>query len=229
MTSKGSAFECLNPFRHSKTINKIIIDFKPISPKHGDLFKGRDPLEFALMLEKAGVLGLSVVTESAHFGGSLALLRSITKTVSLPVLRKDFIKTEDDLYETLDCGAKGVLLICATTKNIGALYEKALSIGLKPVVEVHTQDEMELAKKLGAKIIGINNKNIVDLEKDEGTVNRTVELIQSAPKDAFIISESGINSCEDAKKALDAGANAVLIGTAFWQGRIEVKGDVYGT
>ena len=200
--------------------SKMIIDFKAISPKHGDLFKRRNPLEVAVMLERAGVLGLSVVTESKNFGGSLNLLRSITKTVSLPVLRKDFIKTEDDLYETLDCGAKAVLLICSTTKNIGDLYEKSLSIGLKPVVEVHTQDEMNLAKKLGAKIIGINNKDITILEKDAGTVNHTAELIKSAPKDAFIISESGINNREDAQKALDAGANAVLIGTAFWQGYI---------
>jgi len=200
--------------------SKLIIDFKPISPKHGDLFKGRNPLEVAVMLERAGVLGLSVVTEEKHFGGSLELLRSITKTVNIPVLRKDFIETEDDLYETLDCGAKGVLLICSTTKNIGALYEKALSIGLKPVVEVHTQAEMKMAKEMGAKIIGINNKDITALEKDEGTVDRTIGLIRSAPKDAFIISESGITGLEDVQKALDAGANAVLVGTAFWQGKI---------
>jgi indole-3-glycerol phosphate synthase len=141
-------------------ISKMIIDFKSVSPQHGDLFKGRNPLEVARQLEKAGVLGLSVVTENKHFGGSLDLLRSITKAISLPVLRKDFIKTEDDLYETLDCGAKGVLLICSMMENIGILHEKALSIGLKPVVEVHTKDEMTLAESIGAKIIGINNRDI---------------------------------------------------------------------
>ena len=202
--------------------SKLIIDFKPISPKHGDLFKGRNPLEVAVSLEKAGVLGLSVVTENTHFGGSLELLRAITKAVNLPVLRKDFIKTEDDLYETLDCGAKGVLLICSTTENIGTLYEKSLSIDLQPVVEVHTQAEMELAKSLGAKIIGINNKDITILEKDEDTVGRALELIKSAPKDAFIISESGVTCPDDVQKLLDAGANAVLVGTAFWQGKITV-------
>lgn len=202
-------------------LSKMIIDFKPVSPKHGDLFKGRNPLDTAVMLEKAGVLGLSVVTEKENFGGSLDLLRSVVKAVNLPVLRKDFIKTEDDLYETLDCGAKGILLICSMTCNIEALHEKALSIGLNPVVEVHTQEEMRLAKSLGAKIIGINNKDITVLEKDTGSVDLTLELIKTAPKNAFIISESGITCPDDARKVLEAGANAVLVGTAFWQGRFD--------
>jgi len=203
-------------------LSKIIIDFKPFSPQHGDLFKGRDPLEVAGRLERAGVLGLSVVTENKYFGGSLNLLRSITKAVNLPVLRKDFIQTEDDLYQTLDCGAKGILLICAKTDNIGELHEKALSIGLKPVVEVHTHDEMSLARSIGAKIIGINNKDITVLEEDGGTVGLTLELIKTAPKGAFIISESSISCREDAQKVLDAGASAVIIGTAFWQGKFDI-------
>jgi len=203
-------------------VSRIIIDFKPVSPKHGDLFGGRNPVSVARRLEKAGVLGLSVVTEGEHFGGSLDLLRSITRAVSLPVLRKDFIKTQDDLYETLDCGAKGVLLICAATENIGALHEKALSIGLKPVVEVHTPGEMLEAGRIGAKIIGINNRDITVFEKDSGLVDLTLELIKTAPKGACIISESGISSRKDARRALSAGANAVLIGTAFWQGKIRV-------
>ena len=201
-------------------LSKTIIDFKPVSPQHGDLFKGRNPIEIARRLEKVGVLGLSVVTEKEHFGGSMELLRTLTKAVSLPVLRKDFIKSEEDLYETRDCGAKAVLLICSTTKNIAKLHEKALSIGLKPVVEVHSMEEMCLAEKIGAKIIGINNKDITVLEKDAGTVALTCELIKAAPKGAFVISESGISGSGDAQKVLNAGANAVLIGTAFWQGKL---------
>jgi indole-3-glycerol phosphate synthase len=200
---------------------KVIIDFKPISPQHGDLFKGRDPVAVAKQLEKAGVLGLSVVTEHENFGGSLDLLRSIVKAVNIPVLRKDFVKGEDDLHQTLDCGANGILLICSTIgeDKVGALYEKSLSLGLTPFVEVHTPEEMKLAESLGAKIIGINNKDITRLEKDSGTVDLTLELIRAAPEGAFVISESGISCREDAQKAFDAGANAVLVGTAFWQGR----------
>jgi len=203
-------------------LSKVIIDFKPISPLHGDLFKGRDPLETARRLEKAGVLGLSVVTAGEHFGGSLELLRRIAKGVSLPVLRKDFIATEDDLYETLECGARGVLLICSLTADISKLHEKARSIGLRPVVEVHTCEEMQMAKELGAEIIGINNKDITVLEKDSGTVDLTLELIKTAPKGAFVISESGIASWEDARRVLDCGADAVLVGTGYWRGEFEV-------
>jgi len=201
-------------------LSKIIIDFKPVSPRHGDLFDGRDPVGVARRLERAGTLGLSVVTENEHFGGSLNLLRSVANAVSLPVLRKDFIKTEDDLYETLDCGAAGVLLICSMNNDIGALHERARSIGLKPVVEVHTREEMELAKTIGAKIIGINNKDITVLERDGGTVDLTIELIKTAPEGAFIISEGGISTRYDALRALDAGADAVLIGTAFWRDKL---------
>jgi len=203
--------------------NKIIIDFKPISPKDGDLFRGRDPLEVARRLESAGVLGLSVVTESENFGGSLELLRGICGEVELPVLRKDFIKTEADLHETVEAGAKGVLLVVALTPNISDLYKKSIELGLFPVVEVHTAEEMETAKSMGAKIIGINNRNIIDLERDDGTVARTVDLIKLAPEDAFIISESGIADYDDAQKALDGGADAVLVGTAFWKGDFEIN------
>lgn len=202
-------------------LSKVIIDFKPVSPQYGQLFKGRDPVAEARRLEQAGVLGLSVVTEREHFGGSMELLRQITRAVSLPVLRKDFIQTQEDLKETLDSGAKGVLLICATCPDIAGLHEKALAMGLKPVVEVHTAQELKTAQTIGAKIIGINNRDITVLEKDDGTVNLTLNLMQAVPRDAFVISESGIQSRAEAQKALESGADAVLIGTAFWQGRLD--------
>ncbi len=204
--------------------SKIIIDFKHISPQHGDLFMGRDPAKEARRVEKAGALGISVVTERESFGGSLELLMAVTSAVSLPVLRKDFITEEAQIYETKDCGAAGILLICSTIPEdkIGALHDKALSIGLKPVVEVHTREEMELAKKIGAKVIGINNRDILVLERDNGTVDLTAQLIKLAPPGAFIISESGIKSRADAERAIENGADAVLVGTAFWNGKFKI-------
>ncbi|MCL2608092.1 MAG: alpha-hydroxy-acid oxidizing protein [Methanomassiliicoccaceae archaeon] len=202
--------------------DKVIIDFKPVSPKDGDLFRGRDPIEVARRLERIGILGLSVVTESDNFGGSLKLLRDICSEVELPVLRKDFIKTEADLSETIEAGAKGVLLIVAAAPNISELYKRSTELGLSPVVEVHTAKEMEIAKNMGAKIISINNKNIIDLERDNGTIATTADLIRLAPKDAFIISASGIADHDDAQKALNSGADAVLVGTAFWKGGFEI-------
>ena len=200
---------------------QIIVDFKPVSPECGDLFRGRDVLAVARRLERAGVLGLSVVTEERHFGGSLRLLREIAEAVDLPVLRKDFIRSEDDLYETADCGAAGVLLIASMVENIGRLYEKALSIGLSPLVEVHTRTEMAVAEQLGARYIGINNRDIGRLERDGGSVSLTAELIGYTPKGAFVVSESGIRSREDAGRAVGMGAHAVLVGTAFWLGDFE--------
>jgi indole-3-glycerol phosphate synthase len=203
--------------------SNIIIDFKRTSPKDGDLFNGRDPISEVSKLERAGVLGVSVVTAEKEFGGSLDLLRSICGATTLPVLRKDFIQTESDLRDTLECGAKAVLLICATVPNISELHAKALELGLHPVVEIHTAAEMEVAKRIGAKIIEINNKDITVLEKDNGTIETTLELIRLAPKDAFVISASGIKNREDAERAIEAGANAVLVGTAFWRGDFIVE------
>jgi indole-3-glycerol phosphate synthase len=197
---------------------KTIIDFKAVSPKDGDLFRGRDPVQAAKILEKAGVLGLSVVTEPKDFGGSLELLKKITSAVNLPILRKDFVTCEKYLHETVENGAEGILLICATIprENLPQFYKKSLELGLKPLVEVHNREEMELAKDLGAEYVGINNKDITILEKDSGTVETTRGLIGHAPEDAFIVSESGILTREDADRALAAGVNAVLIGTGFW-------------
>jgi len=188
----------------------------------GDLFGDRDPIAVAKHLEQKGILGISVVTREQDFGGSIDLLRRLRKAVRLPILRKDFVTCENDLHITKEYCAEGILLICSLTPNIDKLYEKSLSLGLKPVVEVHTEKEMHLAKKLGAKIIGINNKDITGLEKDNGTTTRTLELIKLAPKDSFVISESGIQNNTDAQAVLEAGANAVLIGTAFWKGNLKI-------
>jgi indole-3-glycerol phosphate synthase len=203
----------------------IMIDFKAISPKDGVLCGNMSLTriaEIAKNLEEAGVHAVSVVTAREHFGGSLDLLRAVTGAVKIPVLRKDFLSTEADLRETLECGARWVLFCCSTTPNIQELYHKALAIGLTPVVEVHTAAEMDIAKNLGAKIIEINNRDITILERDNGTVATTLDLIKLAPKNAFIISASGIRNHTDAERAIRAGANAVLVGTAFWKGDFKI-------
>ena len=197
----------------------VIPDIKCISPKEGDLLQGRDPVETAKYLVSCGAPVLSVVTEGSRFGGSPKLLRDIAKDVSVPVLRKDFVVSEDMLFETVELGGAAVLLICAITdeKNLHALYEKSIKLGLEPFVEVCTAAEMELAKKIGAQLVGINNRDIVTLEIDSGDTSRTMELAANAPSDALLVSESGILSADDAELAVAAGANAVLVGTALWQ------------
>ncbi|MDR0771344.1 MAG: indole-3-glycerol-phosphate synthase [Burkholderiales bacterium] len=197
----------------------VIPDIKCVSPKEGDLLRGRDPVETAKVLVCYGAPVLSVVTEQERFGGSAELLSAIVQAAEVPVLRKDFITSEDQLLETAELGAAAVLLICAITdeKNLARLYEKTLMLGMEPFVEVHTAQEMELANTLGARLVGINNRNIVTLEKDDGGPGRTAALASGAPAGALLISESGILSTADAKLAASSGANAVLVGTALWQ------------
>ena len=197
----------------------VIPDVKCISPQHGDLLRGRCPVEAAILLKNAGAPAMSVVTESQNFGGSPELLRDIAEATGLPILRKDFITTTDDLKISLDHGAVAILLMCATQteQSLFELYEAALQLGLEPLVETHTPDEMQLAKKLGATLVGINNRDITRLERDDGTVTNTRNLAEFAPENAVLISESGINTPQEARQAIDAGADAVLVGTALWQ------------
>ena len=197
----------------------VIPDFKLISPADGLLFSGRDVLQAARDLEAAGAPALSVVTEERDFGGSLDLLSDLVKAVRIPVLRKDFIRTTDDVEETACRGAAAVLLICAglAEATLGALCRDASACGLEPLVEAHTAEELRWARDLGAKLVGINNRDILALEKDGGTVSTTSLLAAGRPEGSVLISESGIHSPADVKAVLSAGADAVLVGTAIWQ------------
>lgn len=195
----------------------VVADIKPRSPEHGDLLRGRNPVDIALQLEALGCPCLTNVTEYVHFGGSLAILRMICRAVKIPVLRKDFIKTGDDLKATQEAGAAGVLIGCSSLplEENEVLYHQALELGLEPLVETHTADDMSFAVSLGAKLIGINNRDIEKLELDGGTVDKTSELIGIVPKGSVIISESGILTPEDVKRAKDFGVNAILVGSAL--------------
>ncbi|MTI82768.1 MAG: indole-3-glycerol-phosphate synthase [Firmicutes bacterium] len=197
----------------------VIPDIKCTSPKEGDLLRGRDPVEVAKLLAEAGAPALSVVTESKNFGGSIELLEQIATLTKLPILRKDFITCVDDLKITKDCGAGAILLICATQSFslLMKLYEEALKIGLEPLVEAHTKEELILAGEIGAKLVGINNRNILELERDDGTVSATELLAKYKPNDAILISESSIQTPAQAQAAVRTGADAILVGTAIWQ------------
>ena len=197
----------------------VIPDIKLVSPKHGDLLHGRSPLEAARLLERLGAPALSVVTEPNDFGGSLELLASIANAVRIPVLRKDFITCEDDLRQTLEHGAAAVLLIssCLEPLQLSSLYHAAVAFGLEPLVETHTEQELLFAARLHPQLVGVNNRDILTLEKDDGTVATTEKLAALAPAGALLISESGITTPQQARAALNCGADAVLVGTALWQ------------
>jgi len=197
----------------------VIPDIKCASPKEGDLLRGRDPVDVAKFLVRCGAPVLSVVTERDSFSGSPELLHAVAENVDVPVLRKDFITSERSLEETVELGASAVLLICALTdeKTLTKLYERTIKLGLEPLVEVHSEKELRLAGRIGARLIGINNRNIMTLERDDGGPSRTVALASGAPTGVLLISESGILSPDDATLAASAGVHAVLVGTALWR------------
>ncbi|MBR0087029.1 MAG: hypothetical protein IJL98_04740 [Lachnospiraceae bacterium] len=210
----------IEAIKKAKTEGRIpvIPDIKAFSPKEGELLRGRDPAAYAKMLALAGAPALSVVTEEKEFHGSLNMLEDVCRSVDLPVLRKDFIEEEADLDETVNAGASAVLLMAAVLgeEKLERLYWEALKRGLMPLVETHTKAELDFALRLGAPLVGINNRNILELERDDGGVSHAAELLQTS-HDAFIIVESGLASGDDARTAVRAGGDAVLVGTAILQ------------
>jgi indole-3-glycerol phosphate synthase len=196
----------------------VIPDIKSRSPKEGDLFRGRNPVGEAARLAAAGAPVLSVVTEAAHFGGSAALCAAIAAAVNVPILRKDFITSADEIKRSADMGAAAVLLICATVSDalLKTLYETALGCGLEPLVEAHTAAELTRALALGARLVGINNRDITAFETDDGGVSHSKSLLERIPRHVLKISESGILTRADVVAAQAAGADAALVGTALW-------------
>ncbi|MGI5881062.1 MAG: indole-3-glycerol-phosphate synthase [Syntrophomonadaceae bacterium] len=203
---------------HSGTI-PVIPDIKTSSPGEGDLLQGRDPVELARTLESVGAPAISVVTEPQYFGGSLKLLQQVARAVSIPILRKDFINNRTQLSESIDLGAAAVLLIAAMLQKdqLFKLVEEAWQLGLEPLVEIHNETELAVVSELRLPLLGINNRNIVELETDDGNVTTTERLAGLVQPGTLIISESSITDPEDVNRAITAGTHAVLVGTALMQ------------
>ncbi|MBQ9031486.1 MAG: hypothetical protein IJ106_16445 [Parasporobacterium sp.] len=209
--------EALNN-RKAQGMVPLIPDIKCFSPKDGELLKGRDPAELAMQLVKAGAPALSVVTEQKEFHGSMEILSAVCRSVSVPVLRKDFITCEKDLEETRSAGAQAILLMvsCLGEERLTQLYHAARRLGLTPFVETHTLRELEFAKGLKAPLIGINNRDILVLERDDGTVTHAGRLLREAKEEgSFYVVESALKDGDDVRRALKSGADGVLVGTAI--------------
>jgi indole-3-glycerol phosphate synthase len=163
--------------------------------------------------ESGGAIGISVLTEPNYFGGSLENLAKVKASVALPVLRKDFIIDKYQVHESVAHDADSILLIVSCLGDklqdfLALTYE----LGLEALVECHSSQEVEEALEAGARIIGINNR---DLETMKVDLTRTEELAPGVPDDVITVSESGIRGPDDVKRALEAGADVVLIGTAL--------------
>ncbi len=192
----------------------MIAEFKRRSPSAGQISDGAAPAETARAYEQGGAAALSVLTDEAHFGGTLADLTEARRACELPVLQKDFIVDRYQLYEAALAGADAVLLIVAALdrEDLRSLHSEARGLDLDCVVEVHQESELETALAVDADVIGINNRNLDDFKVD---VQTTFELMPDVPAGKTVVSESGISDRATLEELERVGVDAVLIGEAL--------------
>ncbi|HKU78114.1 MAG TPA: indole-3-glycerol phosphate synthase TrpC [Pyrinomonadaceae bacterium] len=190
----------------------VIAEFKRRSPSKGIIRPDADLVQIVKGYEAGGATAISVLTEEDYFSGSLDDLRTVKAGVRLPVLRKDFVFDEYQVYESAAAGADAILLIVAALDDDLLARLRRLAedeLGLDALVEVHTRDEMKRAVTCGANLIGVNNR---DLRTFEVSLETSLSLASEAPSDALLVSESGLRSREDLNRLHAAGFRGFLIG-----------------
>lgn len=202
-------------FRFEKALGgediSFICEVKKASPSKGVIAEDFPYLQIAMDYENAGAAAISCLTEPHWFLGSDKYLREIAENVKIPVLRKDFTVDEYMIYEAKLLGASAVLLICSilSEEQLAEYLELAHSLGMSALVEAHNEAEIETAVKIGAKIIGVNNRDLKTFNVD---INNAAHLRDLVPPDRIFVSESGIQTAEDVENIRKIGANAALIG-----------------
>ena len=189
----------------------VVAEIKRRSPSKGELAPDLDPAVLAKAYETGGAAALSVLTEHHHFAGSLDDVREARAASSLPILRKDFVVDPYQVYETAAVGADAMLLIVAALgrHDLERLYLEARALDLDVLVEVHSERELEKALEIDADVIGINNRNLADLNVDLET---TLELLAHVPAGKTVVSESGYSTREQLDELDEVGVDAVLVG-----------------
>lgn len=216
--SEGKALDPNTGFPFEKALSgeglSFICEIKKASPSKGIIAQDFPYLQIAKDYEAAGASAISVLTEPYWFQGQDRYLREISQEVGLPLLRKDFIVDSYQIYEAKIMGASAILLICAllTTDTLKDYLEIAHSLGLSALVETHTEEEVKSALAAGARVIGVNNRNLKTFEVDLTT---SIRLRGFVPKDILFISESGIKSPEDVARLRANKTDAVLIGESL--------------
>ena len=201
------------PFREALTRHgvSVIAEHKRRSPSAGVIREGATVEEIVTAYERGGAAALSVLTEAAHFGGSLEDLRTARGATHLPVLRKDFVVDVYQVYEAAAAGADALLLIVAALepRDLAELHREARALDVDVLVEVHDEDELEVALEIEADIIGINNRDLTDFSVD---LERTYELLSDIPTGKTVVSESGFSTREQVDDLERVGVDAVLVG-----------------
>lgn len=192
----------------------VIAELKKASPTAGVIRPEYNPVEIAAGYAAAGAAALSVLTEERYFQGSLDHLIAARNAVSIPVLRKDFIIDDYQLYESAAAGADAVLLIARilARDELARMVELCYTLRISPLVEIYDEGDVEKAVASGARILGINNR---DLRSGKIDVSRTAAIKKSLPEDRLIVSESGIKNAGDLDALFKAGARAALIGESL--------------
>ena len=193
---------------------RVIAEAKSASPSAGVIATNYDPVEIAKRYQANGADAISVLTEQNYFGGKSEHLTAVREAVALPILRKDFIIDERQILESVAIGADAILLIVAALEQnqLRALHDRATANRLGALVEVHTREEIGIAIDAGAKIIGINNRNLATLAIDLAT---TEKLLPEIPGGITIVSESGIRNVADLRRMAVYPVDAVLVGEAL--------------
>ena len=215
--SRPSALAAEAALRDGETV-KVIAEVKRSSPSKGALAAIADPAGLATDYESGGASWISVLTEQRQFGGSLADLTGVRKAVDVPLLRKDFVVSSYQVWEARAHGADAVLLIVAALEQeaLVSLVERVESLGMTPLVEVHDEDEVSRALDAGARVIGVNARNLKTLEVDRSVFSRLAPLI---PKGCLRIAESGVRGPHDVLSYAREGAHAVLVGESLVTGK----------
>ncbi|WP_348787906.1 indole-3-glycerol phosphate synthase TrpC [Leifsonia sp. NPDC080035] len=193
---------------------KIIAEVKRASPSRGHLAEIPDPAALAAQYEAGGASAISVLTEERRFHGSLADLEAVRATVSLPVLRKEFVADPYQVFEARAAGADLVLLIVAALeqKQLVELHDLIAQLGMTPLVEAHTEEELSRAFDTGARLVGVNARNLSTFELDRDLFGR---LADSYPSGVTRVAESAVKSAADVAHYRAAGADVVLVGEAL--------------
>jgi indole-3-glycerol phosphate synthase len=190
---------------------RLIAEVKKASPSKGLIRADFHPVEIAKTYEQHGASCISVLTDEEYFQGSLDYLRQVRASVSLPVLRKDFVIDSYQVVEARAAGADAVLLIaeCLDDTQLGPLHDAIVALGMTPLVEIYDPENLRRVLNIGAKLIGVNNRDLRTFVVD---IEHTVRLRRQIPADRVVVAESGIRTREDVLRLEAAGVQAMLVG-----------------
>ncbi len=211
----GPARDFAGALRRADGRLTVIGELKRRSPSKGDLAADLDPERTAKAYEAGGAGAVSVLTDGPFFGGTVADLQAARGATSVPVLRKDFTIDEIQVYEARAIGADAILLICAALADdalLADLHALAYELGMTALVETHDRTEIERALRLGARVVGVNNRDLATFTEHLDGARALAALL---PSDVIAIAESSIRSAADARRMADAGYDAVLVGEAL--------------